>query len=964
MMIARMVKSLGGVALALALSGQAMAQSLPSPDVSTRTLSDSTTKAASTAFVQNQLAAGTAAFVPGTTPVSCTNMGAILYSGALSKGACSNLILVANVTVNSSGAAAANSTAINAQIQLAGTLGGATVVPSACGAIYTAATIDNNVPRVMFSGCGRDYIHDATATLGTVIKPTFAGTALKHRSPFGATNPRITGGGFINLAVDGNGHATRLLEVTSTVAGTYMATLFDSEGAEAAYFTSGNSGTDLGEAADTQQATIDLSIRNLDSANALNSACVTLDGTATANFSQNRKVNITCQHWDGDALHILNADNNDITILATRPGGSGKTIFCGGRKGSDNPSGCNGNNFVRVAGSGAIYAEGTADTDVTDPVKNVIGILDTGNGTPAPTAGTGSQWTYYSNIQNVTVNTLTSKAAFADSAANAVTCFARMTTETLRYCNSSAAGIFMDDNTSTNVWAMRLNGADLEFIVRAGGGSLNLPPAIKVNGVATLSATTPVRRSDDGGACNLVVSSGLITSTTCVSNNAMLCDGSTADNAALNAAIASASARGVAVLQLPPGNCHLSPSTQITLASNLHIKGSTGGTTLTVTGPLTQNLISGLSLTNVEISDMTIAGGDYTATGNYALIQITETDTGAVRNVTMTGIDRFGVALNSVANFAVEKNTISRSAAIDRQNQSILVSCTFYASTNVRIVDNKLINSAVDVCAAGSEIARNDISGWGFGAGVTTEVDATCQTNRITENVIHGGVGIDVNGTRALGIENWCPRTIISSNIVYGNSGDGINIGGSQNIVNANIVLNNGTSMPGSGVCGITVRYSGAPEYENGNYSIISNNRSYDSGPNIQHYGYCDQNSSVTGVVLTGNNFTPNATGPMRLLGTVVNEVRPRMTGSASWTPGAIAAGASVSKNITISGARMGGGVTPSFSLDLSGASISGYVQADNAVTVVISNATGGTITLGAGTAYATAEMPVGYVNY
>jgi len=68
-----------------------------------------------------------------------------------------------------------------------------------------------------------------------------------------------------------------------------------------------------------------------------------------------------------------------------------------------------------------------------------------------------------------------------------------------------------------------------------------------------------------------------------------------------------------------------------------------------------------------------------------------------------------------------------------------------------------------------------------------------------------------------------------------------------------------------------------------------------------------------------------------------------------SWTPGTLANNASVSTNVTVSGVVDGWIALASFSLPLGGMSISAAINAVNAVTVTITNNTGGALTLGAG---------------
>lgn len=72
------------------------------------------------------------------------------------------------------------------------------------------------------------------------------------------------------------------------------------------------------------------------------------------------------------------------------------------------------------------------------------------------------------------------------------------------------------------------------------------------------------------------------------------------------------------------------------------------------------------------------------------------------------------------------------------------------------------------------------------------------------------------------------------------------------------------------------------------------------------------------------------------------------LTGSTSWTPGAVANGAQATTTITITGVALGHFAQVATSVDLQGQTLTGYVSATNTVTVVLLNETGGPITLGA----------------
>lgn len=74
------------------------------------------------------------------------------------------------------------------------------------------------------------------------------------------------------------------------------------------------------------------------------------------------------------------------------------------------------------------------------------------------------------------------------------------------------------------------------------------------------------------------------------------------------------------------------------------------------------------------------------------------------------------------------------------------------------------------------------------------------------------------------------------------------------------------------------------------------------------------------------------------------------LSGSGTWDPASVANGASTTTTVSVTGAVMGDHVTVSFSLDLLGCSLSGFVSAANTVTVVLSNLSGGAVNLASGT--------------
>lgn len=71
---------------------------------------------------------------------------------------------------------------------------------------------------------------------------------------------------------------------------------------------------------------------------------------------------------------------------------------------------------------------------------------------------------------------------------------------------------------------------------------------------------------------------------------------------------------------------------------------------------------------------------------------------------------------------------------------------------------------------------------------------------------------------------------------------------------------------------------------------------------------------------------------------------------TATWNPSSIAAGATETTTVTVSGASLGDFSLASFSLSLQGMQLTSYVSAANTVTVVLSNLTGSAVDLASGT--------------
>jgi len=390
--------------------------------------------------------------------------------------------------------------AINAAVAAVGALGGGVVLLK--GLTYRInSPIDIKYPRVILQGTGMDAQHDAGATTTrTVLRATFSGTMVRIRTPYaaeaGVALQKYWGAGCRGMVLNCNEIATRAMVVDSVAGvdidvfgqGCVGTSLFEVK--------CGVTGTDLAEAADVQFSQMVFRGRQIDSVAQRSCHIVTLSGSSNANVSLNRGPNfgitVFCQHWDGHALNGVAADNNDITVAGFRAGGSGNLVYAKGVTATN--EGFYANTLTFLSGAGATFAEGTGTAGVTAGVQNTILNLDQANGTPNPTAGTGSNWDVKDTRGTYTGGSY-NKIAAADSVAEAYAQLANLGNTTLRVYNGSDSHSRWVDG-SGNDWAVGITSSNGNLrVIRIGGsGIINLAANVQLNSQVGFQGTAPIAK--------------------------------------------------------------------------------------------------------------------------------------------------------------------------------------------------------------------------------------------------------------------------------------------------------------------------------------------------------------------------------------------------------------------------------------------------------------------------------------
>lgn len=374
----------------------------------------------------------------------------------------------------------------------------------------------------------------------------------------------------------------------------------------------------------------------------------------------------------------------------------------------------------------------------------------------------------------------------------------------------------------------------------------------------------------------------------------------------------------------------------------------------------TADFFSFVSQNNWSLENLTIDWNDRAATAGSASVAVRTCSRFIVTNCRIIKIGIFGIALNGCNSYSVTENYVDITTAVNTQNEAIIVSEAAGISTKGVIERNECARTGINVSGSSTKISGNRIYDFKFGAGITTEQAATCHSLVITGNVITGGTGTDVNAYACGGIENWAARTVIANNIISDNSGSGIDQGGKACSVTGNVVFNNGVTS-GSG---ITSRYQDATY--NAGFSTYVGNVSFNTGgvSGPQDYGYEDQSASLSYITIQGNRFKDNALGAQRILGSSYSVDVGSLNASATYDPPSLADGSGVTTDVLCAGAALNDFVIASFSNDLQGVSLNGWVNASNNVKVRFQNETGATVDLASGTIRVRVIKPIDAADY
>jgi hypothetical protein len=336
-----------------------------------------------------------------------------------------------------------------------------------------------------------------------------------------------------------------------------------------------------------------------------------------------------------------------------------------------------------------------------------------------------------------------------------------------------------------------------------------------------------------------------------------ICNGVRDNTAIINTAIARAVALGNTKLVFPAGVCVTDTiSQQTNRTSGISFQGQGyGQTTLKLkASPSSSGILSIRYADNFTVSDMTLDQNSDTTDSSSALICIQCTNV-TYEHIRVINWVQVAVAFNSVATGTIRDSIFIRNSATGGTSYAISVNHSISQNTDINILGNQVINGIIGFDGVRSSISNNVVDGWGFGAAISTGGPTnTCENVAISGNSLANGVGTDVNGVAALGIENACRLSTITGNAIKNTGGAAISSFNQATIIGNNISdCGTVTVGPSKNSVGIILDYAGATL--DSSYSTISGNSIANISGSTCEVGVRINSASITGVQLGPNRI-------------------------------------------------------------------------------------------------------------
>lgn len=332
--------------------------------------------------------------------------------------------------------------------------------------------------------------------------------------------------------------------------------------------------------------------------------------------------------------------------------------------------------------------------------------------------------------------------------------------------------------------------------------------------------------------------------------------GATDSTAAIQAAINSGAGR----ITFGPGVFMIGAAGLRGVSNQAWTGAGRGVTILRQAVPPTKDPVFIQQKTNFDIRGIWFDGnGMLTAgVGNFPSLlpslHISECTNFNVSDCKFTGFYNMGPFANESQDFTVLNNIVDRGGFENFINHGIGVSG---AAMRFKIEGNNCFFCQISVNGLIGWIRGNQVTRWGFSAGINTQALASCGKLIITDNICYNPrQGPDISPYDVGGIENWGADSIIANNICYENFGNGIDNGGRRCLITGNHTFNNRNG-------GIFLL--GQDATFNASDSMVIGNHMYETregGFRYQIAGYIEQPGPWLTGIIYAHNMSDNNIGP------------------------------------------------------------------------------------------------------
>ena len=377
--------------------------------------------------------------------------------------------------------------------------------------------------------------------------------------------------------------------------------------------------------------------------------------------------------------------------------------------------------------------------------------------------------------------------------------------------------------------------------------------------------------------------------------------GAVGDGVADDTSAILASIRSGITTYFPDGEYMVSSSINLSSLTNSTITGSSKGTVKIKCSPsavFSGPALNFLSFTDIKFKNITVdQNSNSSFDALHPVVKFTLCDELVFECNGVINHSYIGLSVESCTNFRVDDNLIVKTVQANTVNYGINVSSSISASSVGYVRRNHVENSGIGVIGTDIEISGNKCLRTQYGAGIATfgTVGGGTFYGRyiVRDNECSLANGRDTDGFMCSGMEIAGAYSKIQNNTVFGNDGEGIRLFSWQSICSGNIVYNNGAGLDGTFTqAGIAAFWSAADPIYSANYSLITDNKCFDTGAGTQLYGYAEQSTALTGLTVSNNDFSFNATDEFLLLATSGNSYESNKW--VSYTPTASSSSGSI----------------------------------------------------------------------